>query len=177
MPAGTDTLRFRYADRLGRRPVRASRSTRSRWAASPIGTAEEPEGWAFDGFRTTTGTEDQSFLNAYVVDNRQYVGNDNLLTHLYNFGFLDTRPNWVEFFHNEPGMLVSYWDTSYTDNNVGEHPGGGEVLPVDAHPTFTHTPDGEIARPRTLTYDSAFGLEPTSGLRLHSVQRALPGPE
>ncbi len=74
----------------------------------------------------------------------------------------------MEFFHNEPGMLVSYWDTSFSDNNVGEHPGGGEILPVDAHPTFTHTPDGEIARPRTLTYDSAFGLEATSGLRLHA---------
>ena len=29
----------------------------------------------------------------------------------------------MEFFANEPGMLVNYWDTSYTDNNVGDHPG------------------------------------------------------
>ena len=42
-------------------------------------------GWTFDGFRATTGTEDQEFLNAYFVDNRQYVGRDKLLKHLYQF--------------------------------------------------------------------------------------------
>ena len=51
-----------------------------------IGNAETDAGWTFDGFRTTTGTEDQSFLNAYIVDNRQYVGRDTLLQHIYNFG-------------------------------------------------------------------------------------------
>ena len=40
----------------------------------------------FEGFRTTTGSEIQEFLNAYFVDNRQYVGRDRLLKHLYNFG-------------------------------------------------------------------------------------------
>ncbi len=34
-----------------------------------------------------------------------------------------------------PGRaLIWYWDTSYTDNNVGDHPGEGLILPVDAHP-------------------------------------------
>ncbi len=39
------------------------------------------------------------------------------------------------------GLLVTYWDTQYSDNNVGDHPGHGEVLPVDAHPQFSHWPD------------------------------------
>ena len=42
-----------------------------------IGNAEtDADSWTFDGFRTTTGSEDRSFLNAYIVDNRQYVGRD-----------------------------------------------------------------------------------------------------
>ena len=68
-----------------------------------IGNAEtEDEGWTFDGFRTTTGTEDQSFLNAYIVDNRQYVGRDKLLQHIYNFGDLARQPNWVDFMRTSP---------------------------------------------------------------------------
>ena len=50
----------------------------------------------------------------------------------------------MEFFRYNPGALISYWDTSYSDNNVGDHPGGGEILPVDAHPTFTPRP-GRLA--------------------------------
>jgi immune inhibitor A len=167
LPAGTDTVRFRYITD-GAVVGAGFQVDEIAIDAEPIGTAEVPEGWEFDGFRITTGSEDQAFLNAYVVDNRQYVGNDRLLSHVYNIdAFLDTRPDWVEFYHYEPGMLVNYWDTSHTDNNVGDHPGEGEVLPVDAHPTFSHTPNGALARPRILTYDSTFGLGPTSGLRLH----------
>ncbi len=132
-----------------------------------IGGAEVPEGWELDGFRTTTGSEDQEFLNAYIVDNRQYVGRDRLLAHVYNAGWLTTRPDHVEFHRYMAGLLISYWDTSYTDNNVGDHPGHGEVLPVDAHPEFTHTADGSLVRNRVLSYDSTFGLEPTDRLALH----------
>ena len=31
-------------------------------------------------------------------------------------------------------MLVWYWDSSFEDNNVGDHPGGGLILPIDSHP-------------------------------------------
>ncbi len=108
----------------------------------------------------------EEFLNAYFVDNRQRLGRDRLFDHVYNFGSAD-QPYRVEFFSNEPGALISYWDSSYTDNNVGHHPGAGEVLPVDAHPEFTHTPDGAIARPRTLAYDATFSLKKSTTQRLH----------
>ncbi len=136
-----------------------------------IGDAEtDDDGWTLDGFRRTTGSDTVPFLNAYFVDNRQYVGRDRLLTHLYNFlGFSDERSNKVGFFHYEPGALISYWDTSYTDNDVGDHPGHGEVLPVDARPEFDHYPTGDLARPRILTYDSTFSLEPSSDLHLRSL--------
>ncbi len=136
-------------------------------AGASIGDAETGGGWTFDGFRVTTGTEDQKFLNAYFVDNRQYVGSDNLLKHLYQFAGYANRPDWVDFFRNGSGALISYWDTSYQDNNVGEHPGGGQILPVDAHPEFQHTPDGALARPRLLTFDSAFSLKPNTTQKLH----------
>ena len=61
-----------------------------------IGTAEtEDEGWTFDGFRTTTGTEVETFFNAYIAENRQYDGYDTSLETAYNFGFLARRsPTW-----------------------------------------------------------------------------------
>ena len=39
-----------------------------------------------------------TYLNAYIVDNRQYVGGDKMLVHLYNFAGYEDRPNWVDFF-------------------------------------------------------------------------------
>ena len=47
--------------------------------ATSVGTAESDEGWAFDGFSMTTGSEMQSFDNYYVVENRQYLDNDRSL--------------------------------------------------------------------------------------------------
>ena len=128
-------------------------------------------GWTFtpaDGFRVTTGNETSSHFNAYVAENRQYTGYDaSLKTGPYNFGFLNTKPDWVEHFPYQDGLLVSYWDTSFTDNNVADNPGGGLILPVDAHPTLVYRPDGAPWRPRVQSYDSTFGLEPTDRVTLH----------
>jgi immune inhibitor A len=134
-----------------------------------IGSAETDEGWTFDGFRTTTGSEEQDFFNAYVLENRQYIGFDTALkTGPYNFGFSDTMPDWVEHFSYQDGLLVSYWDNSYSDNGVGDHPGGGLVLPVDAHSDLLHWGDGTMMRPRIQSYDSTFGLEDTEAYTLHN---------
>jgi immune inhibitor A len=135
----------------------------------PVGTAESDEGWTLNGFRTTTGSEEQSFFNAYVLENRQYIGFDaSLRTGPYNFGYLSTKPNWVEHFAYQNGLLVSYWDTSFSDNSVGDHPGGGLILPVDANPGLSHWADGTLMRPRIQTYDATFGLERTQGYTLHT---------
>ena len=127
---------------------------------TPIGSAEGgADGWSLDGFTTTTGTMVSEHVNAYIVDNRQYVGRDRLLKHVYHFGNIAEEPDRVDFYQQGAGALISYWDTSYDDNNVGDHPGGGLILPVDAHPEFVHTPDGNLARPRTSSFDAAFGLD------------------
>jgi immune inhibitor A len=137
-----------------------------------VGTAEGNEGWAFDGFRITTGSEIQEFANYYVAENRGYVGYDKSLKTAYNFGFLNKRPNWVESFPYQDGLLINYWDTSQTDNNVGDHPGEGLVLPIDAHPRFSHSYDGELLRPRISSYDSTFGLDRVQSITVHKDSKA-----
>jgi immune inhibitor A len=138
-------------------------------AGGPIDGAETDAGWTFDGFRTTTGTETTPFFNAYVAENRQYIGyDDSLRTGPYNFGFLSTRPDWVEHFSYQDGILVSYWDSSHTDNSVGDHPGEGLILPVDAHPAIEYWSDGTMMRPRLQSYDSTFGVQRTQSYTLHN---------
>ena len=161
VPDGTNALRWEYRTDGGV-ALAGFQVDNITLGGADIGNAEtNGEGWTFDGFRITTGAEDQSFLNAYIVDNRQYVGRDRLLQHIYNFGDIAHTPDWVDFMKFDSGALISYWDTSYTDNNVGDHPGGGEILPVDAHPYFTHS-GSSLMRTRIQTFDSAFSLLPTT---------------
>jgi len=143
--------------------------------------AETDAGWTYNGFSRTTGTTTVAFFNAYFGEFRQYKGyDDGLRTGPYNFGFLDNPnlQNWVEHFPYQDGLLVWYYDTSFEDNNVGDHCAGGRCgglyLPVDAHPALLIRPDnGLVWRPRVQSYDSTFGLEPTDPICLHanSVQQ------
>jgi immune inhibitor A len=73
----------------------------------------------------------------------------------------------VETHPYEQGLLVNYWNSSHNDNNVGDHPGEGELLPVDAHPTFFHSYDGHLLRNRILSYDSTFSINPTTSITVH----------
>lgn len=130
--------------------------------------AEGNAGWTFDGFSTTTGSETNYFFNAYVAEFRQYRTYDTgLQTGPYNFGYLNTLPDWVEHFPYQDGLLVSYWDTSFTDNNTSQHPGGGLILPIDSHPTALMRPDATPWRARVQAYDSTFTLAKTDGFTLH----------
>ncbi|HYH24222.1 MAG TPA: immune inhibitor A domain-containing protein [Blastococcus sp.] len=131
--------------------------------------------WTLDGFTQTTGTTTQSYFHAYIAENRTYTGYDaGLRTGPYNLGD-PTRPEWAERFPYQDGLLVSYWNTQYGDNDVGAHPGGGLVLPVDAHPDLLHEPtddeadtvSGESWRARVQSYDSTFGRQATDRITLH----------
>jgi immune inhibitor A len=136
---------------------------------SPLDGAEDAaSGWTFNGFKRTTGTETSFHLNAYVMENRQYDVYDRSLRTAYNFGFLTTaRPDWVEHFPYQDGLLVSYWDETFTDNSVGDHPGGGLILPVDAHPSLLHYSDGQLMRARIQSYDSTFGRDRTDSITIN----------
>jgi immune inhibitor A len=128
-------------------------------------------GWTFapasGGFRVTTGTETASYFNAYLAENRQYLGYDaGLQTGPYNFGGT-VGADWAERFPYQDGVLVWYWDSSYTDNNVGDHPGEGLILPVDVRPAPLHSAAGAVLRPRIQSFDAALTLEPTDAFTLH----------
>jgi immune inhibitor A len=140
----------------------------------PTDDGETDPGWTYAGYARTTGTTTISFFNAYFAEFRTYQGYDKgLKTGPYNFGFPDTKPNWVEHFPYQDGLLVWYYDTSFDDNNVGDHCAsgrcGGLFLPVDAHPDLMLRPDnGKVWRPRIQSYDSTFGLEKTDKICLHT---------
>jgi immune inhibitor A len=166
LPAGTNALRVRYTTdpavtELGFMIDNIAIN------GTPVGTAEAEEGWTFDGFKRTTGTEISFHFNAYVLENRQYDGYDRSLATAYNFGFLNTKPDWVEHYPYQDGLLIWYWDESFSDNSVGDHPGGGLLLPVDAHPSHEHWANGQYMRQRIQSYDSTFGLERTDRITLH----------
>ncbi len=140
----------------------------------PTDGGETDPGWTYNGFIRTDGTVTQSFFNAYFAEFRTYQGYDaSLKTGPYNFGFPDTMPDWVEHFPYQDGLLVWYYDTSFPDNNVGDHCAdgrcGGLFLPVDAHPDLLLRPDnGKVWRPRIQSYDSTFGLDKTDKICLHT---------
>ncbi|MCK5633910.1 MAG: immune inhibitor A, partial [Anaerolineales bacterium] len=139
----------------------------------PLDDAESDAGWTFAGFRLTTGSESAFYSNYYVAEFRQYRGYDAGLANAYNFGWggVPGLGNWVEHFPYQDGLLISYWDNSFTDNNVGANCTagrcGGLLLPVDAHPDLMYRADGGIWRNRVQTYDATFGLEPTDAITLH----------
>jgi immune inhibitor A len=169
LPAGTTAVRFRNQTD-GAVAEKGFRVDDIALDGTILGTAEtDDEGWAFDGFRRTTGSEVEKFFNAYVAENRQYDGYDTSLRTAYNFGFANTRPDWVEDYRYQDGLLLWYWNAQYTDNNVGEHPGEGMLLPIDAHPALSHWSDGTLMRPRIASYDSTFGLERTDPVTLHQA--------
>jgi immune inhibitor A len=142
-----------------------------------LGDNETGSGWTFDGFSVTDGLESSFNFNAYVAEYRTYRDYDSgLQTGPYNFGFLNTLPDWVEHFAYQDGLLVSYWDNSFTDNNTSGHNGGGLILPIDAHPNALVRPNATPWRSRVQAYDSTFGLWPTDGMTLHvnSVESVIP---
>ena len=136
----------------------------------PADGAESDAGWSFDGFIQTTGSVQQSFFNAYYAEYRAYKGYDeSLQTGPYNW-IGDAQ---VEHYPYQDGLLVSYYDTSFADNNVGDHCEagrcGGMVLPVDAHPKLLLRSDGKAWRPRVQSYDSTFSTQRTDAVQLTSA--------
>jgi immune inhibitor A len=132
------------------------------------GAEDGDEGWALDGFRATTGSETGQFNHYYIASNRTYTSYDRYLkTGPYNFGWVSTRPDWVEHFSYMQGLLVSYWDTSQLDNNTSEHPGQGLILPVDSHPKPMIGVNGVPWRSRIQVYDAPFSLQRPASFTLH----------
>jgi immune inhibitor A len=125
-------------------------------------------GWIPAGFRASTGVEDAYYPQYYLAEYRTYAGQDaSLRTGPYNYGFLRTRPNFVEHYPYQSGLLVWQWDTSMTDNTVSLHPCQGQILAVDASPQIMRAPSGAMWRPRVQIYDAPFSANRTDAFRLH----------
>jgi immune inhibitor A len=132
------------------------------------GAEAAPEGWTLKGFEAIGASKTVAYDNFYIASHRSHVSYDKYLaTGPYNFGFLNTKPDWVEHFSYEQGLLLSYWDTSQSDNNTSEHPGQGEVLPIDAHPQPIYNVDGKPWRSRIQVYDAPFSQQKAQSFTLH----------
>ena len=119
-------------------------------------------GWsAAGGFKRSSGTETSEGDRYYLVENRTYTDYDaTLQVGPYQFSNGLTKPDWVEHFPYQDGMLVWAVDEAYGDNNTIEHEGHGLALPVDSHAAlFTYT--GETTGPsnRRQPFDATFGLQ------------------
>ncbi|MFE1022976.1 immune inhibitor A domain-containing protein [Streptomyces sp. NPDC058818] len=133
--------------------------------------------WTATGFSRVGASFTKDYAQYYIAENRQYVSYDKTLkTGPYNFGFTE-RPNWVEHYAYQNGLLIWKWDTSQADNNTSQHPGTGLVLPIDSHPTAMKWKDGTLLRNRVQSYDSPFSLYRTDAVTLHKadVAKYFPG--
>ncbi|MGN9811143.1 immune inhibitor A domain-containing protein [Micromonospora sp. BQ11] len=115
--------------------------------------------WTAKGFTRMTGSVTDTYPRFYIAENRTHLGyDDTLRTGGYNYGFANTRPNWVERFSNHPGMLVWYVNYAYGDNNTSEHPGYGLNLPVDVRPGQIKVDGQGTISNRRNGYDATFSL-------------------
>ncbi|MGO4601536.1 immune inhibitor A domain-containing protein [Terrabacter sp. 2YAF2] len=124
------------------------------------------------GFAVSNGTTSKQVQDFYFAENRVYSGYDQTLkTGPYNFGWSNSKPDWVERFPYQNGMLVWFANGEYGDNNTSAHPGGGEVLPVDARPApvMLNNVDGTrtMMGNRRQPFDATFGQEKTDAVTFH----------
>jgi immune inhibitor A len=131
-------------------------------------------GWTVKGFAITTGTETKLFDHRYIATNRRYVSYDKYLQYgPYNFGWRDkpapaqNKPNLVEHYAYQQGVLITYVDMSVGDNNTNVHPGTGMALVVDSHPRPIYRLDGLPWRARIQVYDAPFGRQKADSMTLH----------
>ncbi|WP_405102575.1 immune inhibitor A domain-containing protein [Micromonospora sp. NBC_01412] len=132
--------------------------------------------WTTRGFTRMGGSVTDSYPRFYIAENRTYLGyDDTLRTGGYNYGFASTRPNWVERFSNQPGLLVWYVNYAYGDNNTSQHPGYGFNLPVDVRPGQIKVGDRAITNRRS-GYDATFSwfVKPAQTFHLNGVAVTVP---
>jgi immune inhibitor A len=135
----------------------------------PVDDVEGGAGaWSAKGFSIINGTTSKTVQDVYYAENRVYSGYDaTLKTGPYNFGWGTTKPDWVERFPYQNGMLVWFANGEYADNNTKDHPGGGEILPVDARPAPIYLDGNVRLGNRRQPFDATFGQEATDAVTFH----------
>jgi immune inhibitor A len=130
--------------------------------------AEGATTWTLKGFSTVGASTTATFDNYYIAGNRSYTSFDRYLrTGPYFFGYANTRPDFVDHYAYQQGLLISYWDTSQTDNNTNAHPGRGLNLVIDSRPAPVYNLQGVPWRARIQVYDAPFSLTKADSFTLH----------
>ncbi|WP_203938961.1 immune inhibitor A domain-containing protein [Spirilliplanes yamanashiensis] len=130
--------------------------------------AETATTWTLAGFTVQGATITRAYDHFYIAGNRSFVSYDKYLkTGPYNFGWAATRPDWVEHFSYQQGLLISYNDTSVPDNNINVHPGEGRNLIIDSRPRPLYNIEGQLWRSRISMYDAPFSLQKADSFTLH----------
>ncbi|MEV6751830.1 immune inhibitor A domain-containing protein [Streptomyces sp. NPDC051214] len=138
------------------------------------GAEGDDNGWTAKGFSRIGESFTKKYDQYYLAENRQYVSYDKTLkVGPYNFGFSKSRPDWVEHYPYQTGLMVWQWDTSQKDNNTSAHPGEGLILPVDAHAKPLKWTDGTLLRNKIQPFDAPFSKYATDKFTLHNADVAL----
>jgi immune inhibitor A len=120
------------------------------------------------GFTAVGASKTVLYDNYYIAGHRSYVSYDQYLqTGPYQFGYLNSKPDWVDHYAYQQGLLISYWDTYYNDNDTFEHPGEGRNMIIDAHPRPLYNLTGAPWRARIQVYDAPFSLTKADSFTLH----------
>lgn len=138
------------------------------------GAEGDDNGWTAKGFSRIGESFTKNYDQYYLAENRQYVSYDKTLkVGPYNFGFSKSRPDWVEHYAYQNGLMVWQWDTSQKDNNTSAHPGQGLILPVDAHAEPLKWADGTLLRNKIQPFDATFSKYRTDAITLHNADVPL----
>jgi immune inhibitor A len=158
LPEGTTAYGFRYwTDAFVTRPGFAVDTIS---VGGVVDNATSTAGWTFAGFQQLTdGRFTQTFFHYYLAESRSYQRSDTSLCGAYNFLY----GNWLEKQCYAAGLLIWYRNSSVPDNNTSQHPGSGQILPVDAHPIARIKPDGKSYwNGRWQAWDATFGVDPNA---------------
>ena len=129
-------------------------------------------GWTLNGWSAVGASVSTFYDHYYIAGHRAYVSYDKYLeAGPYYFGYANTRPDFVDHYAYQQGLLISYWDTSYADNDTFAHPGSGRNLYVDAHPAPMLRSDGVPWRSRIQVFDAPFSLTGTDPVHAAPQQR------
>nr|MDT0660085.1 immune inhibitor A [Micromonospora sp. DSM 115978] len=132
------------------------------------GAESDGAGWDLDGWTVVEESYTDLFDNFYIAGHRSYVSYDRYLkTGPYFFGYTDTKPDWVDHYAYQEGLLISYWNTRWADNDTFAHPGEGRNLYIDSRPQPIYNLTGAPWRARVQVYDAPFSLEKADSFTLH----------
>jgi immune inhibitor A len=130
------------------------------------GAENGANGWTATGFQASGDSVTNEYDNFYLASNYTYSSFNKYLKY-GPYSFVGApRPDWVEHYPYEDGLLVSYWDTSQKDNETAVHPGEGQWLPIDANPTLRVNLTGAFWKTAVQSYDSTFGLQKSDSFNL-----------